>query len=68
MVWSFTERDILHRLRERGLPVDSLANLTTSERSLLHQHADLALAEAAREVIDALAARIRRQRGWEEDE
>ena len=63
MVWSFTERDILHGLRERGLPVDSLADLTTKERSLLHQHADCALTEATRELIDSLAARIRRERG-----
>jgi hypothetical protein len=66
MVWSFTERDILHGLRERGLPVDSLADLTAKERSLLHQHADLALFEAAGELVDALATRIRRERGWNE--
>jgi len=66
MVWSFTERDILHGLRERGLPVDSLDDLTAKERSLLHQQADLALTEAAREVVDALATRIRRERGWNE--
>ena len=66
MVWSFTERDILHGLRERGLPLDSLADLTAKERSLLHQYADMALSEAVREVVDALAARIRRERGWNE--
>jgi hypothetical protein len=63
MVWSFTERDMLHGLRQRGLPVDSLDDLTTKERSLLHQRADLALTEAALEVVDALATRIRRERG-----
>ena len=66
MVWSFTERDILHGLRQRGLPVDSLDDLTANERSLLHQRADLALTEAACEVVDALATRIRRERGWNE--
>jgi len=66
MVWSFTERDILRGLRERGLPVDSLDDLTAKERSLLHQHADLALTEATREVLEALAARLRRERGWAE--
>ena len=66
MVWSFTERDILHGLRQRGLPVDSLDDLTANERSLLHQRADLALSEAARKVVDALATRIRRERGWNE--
>ena len=64
MVWSFTERDILHGLRERGLSVDSVDDLTAKERSLLHQHADLALNDAARELIDVLAVRIRRERGW----
>ena len=66
MVGSFTERDILHGLRERDLPVDSLDDLTAKERSLLHQHADMALNEATRELVDALATRIRRERGWNE--
>ena len=66
MVWSFSEGDILHGLRERGLPVDSLDDLTADERSLLHQQADLALTEAAREVVDALSTRIRRVRGRNE--
>ncbi len=52
MVWSFTERDILHGLRERALPVNSLDHL--------------ALLEAARELVDALATRIRRERGQNE--
>ncbi len=68
MVWSFTERDILHGLRERGLPVDSFDDLTAKERSLLHQHADMALSEAAREFFDVLPARIRAVRGWGGDE
>ena len=66
MVWSFTERDILHGFRERGLPVDSLDDLTAKERSLLHQYADLALNEATRALIDALAAQIEEKRGWNE--
>jgi hypothetical protein len=53
-------------LRERGLPVNSLADLTTKERSLLHQHADCALIEATRELFDTLAVRIGRERGWNE--
>ena len=64
--WSFAEEDILGGLRERGLPVDGLADLTAKERSLLHQHADLALNEATRELGDALATRIRRERGQNE--
>ena len=66
MVWSITERDILHGFRKRGLPVDGLDDLTAKGRSLLHQHADLALNEAMRELVDALATRIRRERGWNE--
>ena len=66
LLWSITEDDVLHGLRERGLPVGSLDDLTAKERSLLHQHADLALNDAARDVADALATRIRRERGWNE--
>ncbi len=66
LLWSITEDDVLAGLRERSLPVDSLDDLTAKERSLLHQHADMALSEAAREVVDALATQIRRERGWNE--
>ena len=66
MVGSFTERDILHGLRERGIPVDSLDDLTLKERSFLHQHADMALNETTRELVDALATQTRRERGWTE--
>ncbi len=66
LLCSITEDDVVHGLRERGLPVDSLDDLTAKERSLLHQHADLALSEAVREVVDALATWIRRERGWNE--
>ncbi len=59
---SITEDNVIAGLRERGLPVDSLDDLTAKDLSLLHQHADLALTEAAREVVDALATRIRRER------
>ena len=65
-LWSFTEEDILGGLRERGLPLESLDDLTAKERSLLHQYADLALNEATRELIDALAAQIEEKRGWNE--
>ena len=65
-LWSFTEEDILDGLRERGLPPESLDDLTAKERSLLHQYADLALNEATRALIDALAAQIEEKRGWNE--
>ncbi len=66
MAWSFTEDDVVHGLRERGLPVNSIDDLTAKGRSLLHQHAELALNETTRELVDALATRIRRERGWNE--
>ena len=66
LLWSITEDDIVAGLRERSLPVDSLDDLTAKERSLLHQHADMALSEAARELIDALAAQIEEKRGRNE--
>ena len=66
LLWSITEDDVVHGLRERGLPVDSLDDLTAKERSLLHQHADMALNEATREVVDALAAQIEEKRGRNE--
>ena len=65
-LWSFTEEDILGGLRERGLPLESLDDLTAKERSLLHQYADLALNEATRALIDALAAQIEEKRGRNE--
>ena len=65
-LWSFTEEDILGCLRERGLPLESLDDLSAKERNLLPQHADLALSEAARALIDALAAQIEEKRGWNE--
>ena len=49
-----TEDDIIAGLRERNLPVDSLDDLTAKERSLLHQHTDMALNEATREVLQRL--------------
>jgi len=66
LLWSITDDDVVHGLRERGLLVTSLDDLTTKKRSLLHQHADCALTEATRELIDSLAAQIRRGRGREE--
>ena len=66
LLWSITEDDILDGLRERGLPLESLDDLTAKERSLLHQYADLALNEATRALIDALAAQIEEKRGWNE--
>ena len=66
LLWSITEDDVVHGLRERGLPVDSLDDLTAEQCSLLHQYADLALNEATHELIDALAAQIEEKRGGNE--
>ncbi len=66
LLWSITEDDVVHGLRERGLLVDSLDDLTAKQHSLLHQYADLALNEATSELIDALAAQIEEKRGRNE--
>jgi hypothetical protein len=65
-LWGFTEEDILRGLRRQDLPVRTLADLTAKERGLVHQHADCALTEATRQLVDSLAARIRRERDQEE--
>lgn len=62
-LWSFTEEDIVQGLRERCLPVDSLDDLRPQELDLIREYVDLAFDEAARELLDMLAARIRRDRG-----
>jgi len=62
-LWAITEDDVVNGLRERGLPLDSADDLTSQERSLIRQYVDLALNEAARELLDILAVRIRRDRG-----
>ncbi len=66
LLWSITEDDVLHGLRERGLPVESLDDLTGREVELIRQYADMVFDTAAREFLDVLAARIRRERGWEQ--
>ncbi len=66
LLWSITEDDVVHGLRERGLPVNSLDDLTGREIELIRQYADMVSDTAARELIDVLAVRIRRERGWDE--
>ena len=62
LVWSITDQDIVDSLRQRGLPVHSLSDLTSEEICLIRQYADWALNEAQRALLDALTARIRRDR------
>lgn len=62
-LWVLAEDDVVRGLRERGLPLDSLDDLTPQERDLIREYVDLAFNEAARELLDILAARIRRDRG-----
>lgn len=57
--------EIVAGLRERGLPVNSLDDLTGREIELIRQYADMVSGTAARELIDILAVRIRREWGWE---
>ena len=66
LLWSITEDDVLAGLAERGLPVDNLDDLTGREIESIRQYADMVFDTAAREFLDVLAARIRRERGWEE--
>ena len=66
LLWSFSESDVVHGLRERVLLVNSLSDLTGREIELIHQYADMVSDTAARELIDVLAVRIRRERGWEQ--
>ena len=66
LLWSFSESDVVHGLRERGLPVNSLDDLTGREIELIRQYADMVSDTATRELIDVLAVRIRRERGWDE--
>ncbi len=63
VLWALTEHDIVHGLRERGLPLDGVDDLTGRERGLIRQYVDLARNEAARELLDILAVRIRSDRG-----
>ena len=62
LLWSMTDDDVIASLRGRGLPAD----LTRRELDLACQHTDAALNEAAQKLLDALAARIRRERGRDE--
>lgn len=68
LLWSITEDDAVHGLRERGLPIESLADLTGREIDLIHQYSSMVFDTAAREFFGVLAERIRRERGWEENE
>ena len=61
MLWSIHKEDVVAGLRARGLSAD----LTRRELDLVCQHTDAALNEAVQELLDALAARIRRERGRE---
>ena len=63
LLWSITEDDVVHGLRERGLSVNSLNDLTGREIELIRQYADMVFDTAARKSYDMLVARIRQERG-----
>jgi len=63
LLWAVCEEDIV-----RGLPIESLDDLTGHEIQLMREYADMVLDTAAREFLDALAARIRGGRGWDAEE
>lgn len=65
LLWSITESDVVAGLAERGLPVQSIDDLTGQEIEYIREYADLVFTTAASQFLDALAARIRRERGWE---
>ena len=62
-LWAFTEGDVVQGLRERGLQLDSVDDLTAQELDLIREYVDLAFNKAGRELVDILTARIRRGRG-----
>lgn len=62
-LWTVTEDDVVNGLRQRGLPLDGVDDLTARERDLIRQYVDLVFNEAARELLDMLAVRIRSDRG-----
>ena len=66
LLWSITEDDVVHGLVERGLPIQGLADLTSREIDLIHQYASMVFDAADRELLDVLATRLRRERGWAE--
>ena len=59
-LWQFTKDDVVRGLRERGLPVDCLDDLTTEESEQVRKYTDLALGEAVKELLNMLAERIKR--------
>lgn len=65
LLWCITEDDVVHGLRKRGLPVNSLDDLTGRETELIRQYADMVFDTAARTSYDILVARIRQERGQE---
>ena len=67
-LWAVTEDDVVDGLRQRGLPLDGVDDLTPRERDLIRQYVDLVFNEAARELLDMLAATIRSDRGTYRDE
>ncbi len=68
LLWSITDDDVVAALAERGLPVASIDDLTGREIEYIREYTDLVFTAAANQFLDVLAARIRRERGWEGDE
>jgi len=67
-LWTVTEDDVVQGLRQRGLPLDAVDDLTPRERGLIRQYVDLVFNEASRELLDMLALRIKADRGIYRDE
>lgn len=67
-LWAVTEDDVVNGLRQRGLLLDGVDDLTPRERDLIRQYVDLVFNEASRELLDMLALKIRSDRGTYSDE
>ncbi len=63
LLWVFTEDDAVRGLRDRGLPLDGVDDLTVGERCLMGEYVDMAFNKAARDPLHVLAVHIRRDRG-----
>ncbi len=68
LLWSITEDDVVAGLVERGLPMEAIHDLTAGEIDLIHQYSSMIFDTAAKQFLDVLAERIRRERGWEVEE
>lgn len=68
LLWAITEDDVIAGLRERGLPVETIDDLTGHEVEYIREYADLVFTTASDRFLDALAVWLRGRRGWSDEE